>query len=103
MRSEKVFCVMKYKGTKAQSVVLLAVMILFSAVAYGQSDQITAGEVDAVIQAAVKADSSPNFYVVVVDRAGRIVGAWQKPNATAQSAEFALSLARTGAYFSNDQ
>jgi uncharacterized protein GlcG (DUF336 family) len=94
---------MKHKGTKARSVVLLALLISFSAVAYGQSDQITAGEVDAVIQAAVKADSSPNFYVVVVDRAGRILGAWQKPNATAQSAEFALSLARTGAYFSNDQ
>jgi len=83
----------------------LTLSIFFATAAFSQSgpDQLTAGEVNAVIQAAVKADNSLNYYVVVVDRAGRILGAWQKPNATAESAEFALSLARTGAYFSNDQ
>ena len=82
--------------------------MVFAAVAQLQAlaqgaDQLTDGEVAAVIQAAVQADSSDDYYVVVVDRAGRILGAWQKPNATPESAERALSLARTGAFFSNNQ
>jgi uncharacterized protein GlcG (DUF336 family) len=32
-----------------------------------------------------------------------MLGAWQKPNASSESAERALSLARTGAFFSNNQ
>ena len=84
-------------------IILFSVLIQLSFLALGQAQQLTAGEVRAIIQAAVTADSSNNYYVVVVDRAGRILGAWQKPNATAEAAERALSLARTGAYFSNDQ
>src|SRR5689334_14562690 len=89
-----------------RSVLLLIVSLLFSSsVAQPQdfSDHLTASEVVAVIEAAVRADSSNDYSVVVVDRAGRILGAWQKPNATLESAERALSLARTGAFFSNDQ
>src|SRR5689334_13195979 len=66
-------------------------------------DQLTAAEVSSVIEAAVRADSSNDYFVVVVDRAGRILGAWQKPNASNESADRALSLARTGAFFSNNQ
>lgn len=65
--------------------------------------QLTAVDVAAIIEAAVRADSSNDYFVVVVDRAGRILGAWQKPNASLESAEWALSLARTGAFFSNNQ
>jgi uncharacterized protein GlcG (DUF336 family) len=88
------------------SALLLVLSVRFTAAANAQSlptGELTAGEVKSVIEAAVKADSSPNFYVVAVDRAGRILGAWQKPGATPESAERALSLARTGAFFSNDQ
>src|SRR5436190_11361633 len=66
-------------------------------------EELTAGEVAAVIEAAVKADSSIDYSVVVVDRAGRILGAWQKPGATMETAERALALGRTGAFFSNNQ
>src|ERR1051325_2380342 len=66
-------------------------------------EELTAGEVAAVIEAAVKADSSNDYSVVVVDRAGRVLGAWQKPDATLESAERALALGRTGAFFSNNQ
>src|SRR3954465_5419649 len=90
-----------------RSVLLLIVSLLFtSSVAHPQSfspDTLTAAEVSAMIEAAVQADSSNAYFVVVVDRAGRILGAWQKPDATLESAEFALSLARTGTFFSNDQ
>ena len=65
--------------------------------------QLTAAEVASIIEAAVQADRSTSYYVVVVDRAGRVLGAWKKPDASDESAERALGLARTGAFFSNDQ
>src|SRR3954471_9052746 len=90
-----------------RSAMLLIVSLFFSsAVARPQdffSDRLTSAEVSAVIEAAVRADSSEDYSVVVVDRAGRILGAWQKPGASFESGERALSLARTGAFFSNDQ
>ena len=64
---------------------------------------LTSDEVDRIVRAAVQSISSDDFSVVVVDRAGRILAVWQKPNATLETAERALSLARTGAFFSNDQ
>src|SRR5216117_3446165 len=88
-----------------RTVFVLILLFLFTHPAFTQGlpDQLTTGEVASVIEAAVQADSSNDFFVVVVDRAGRILGAWQKPRATLESAERALSLARTGAFFSNDQ
>src|SRR5436190_8699237 len=88
------------------AILLIVSLLVTSSTSQPQSfapDSLTAAEVDAMIQAAVRADSSNDYFVVVVDRAGRVLGAWQKPDATLESAEFALSLARTGAFFSNDQ
>ncbi len=89
---------------------LLVTTLLFATATQTQSltssldpGQLTSAEVASVIEAAVQTDSSEDYCVVVVDRAGRLLGAWQKPNANFEAAERALSLARTGAFFSNDQ
>src|SRR4051812_24739032 len=88
-------------------VISLTLFFLFTLESRAQTQpiqgQMTASEVAAITEAAVKADDSNEYFVVVVDRAGRIVGAWQKPGANAESGERALSLARTGAFFSNNQ
>ena len=66
---------------------LLLLSLCFTAAAQTPmpSEQLTAAEVSAMIEAAVKADSSNDYFVVVVDRAGRILGAWQKPGATLET------------------
>ncbi|MGH9340526.1 MAG: GlcG/HbpS family heme-binding protein [Acidobacteriota bacterium] len=64
---------------------------------------LTSAQVDAVVSAAVTALDSNTYSVVVVDRAGNVLAVWQKPEATLEIAERALSLARTGAFFSNNQ
>jgi uncharacterized protein GlcG (DUF336 family) len=67
------------------------------------SSILTASEVDLTVKGALQAAGVPGYSVVVVDRAGRILAVWQQPGATLETAERALSLARTGAFFSNDQ
>ena len=63
--------------------------------------QLTAAEVQTIaLQAASLADG-PRFAVVVVDRAGRVLAVYRRPGATSAEIEKALSLARTGAFFSN--
>ena len=64
---------------------------------------LTAVEVDAIVQAAVQAVDREGFTVVIVDRSGRILAAWETPGTTLEHGEWALSLARTGAFFSNNQ
>ena len=68
---------------------------------------LTATEVDAIVQAAVQAAvqavDRDGFSVVITDRSGRILAAWETPGSTLEHGEWALSLARTGAFFSNDQ
>ncbi len=64
---------------------------------------LTQSEVEAIVETGVTALDKDGYSVVVVDRAGRILAVWQKPGATLDTAERALALARTGAFFSNDQ
>jgi uncharacterized protein GlcG (DUF336 family) len=70
-------------------------------------------DVSAVVQAAAQAVSSDTMVIAVVDRLGRILAVYKEPSAPATvvgnfsqmvpSDELAVSLARTGAFFSNDQ
>src|SRR6202795_1528045 len=74
---------------------------------------LTAGDVTTLIQTAAQAADPNTMVIAVVDRAGRILGVYRKPSAPAlatgnfgalvDSNELAVSLARTGAFFSNDQ
>jgi uncharacterized protein GlcG (DUF336 family) len=63
--------------------------------------QLTAAEVQTIaLKAATLADGA-RFAVVIVDRAGRVLTVYRRPGATSAEIEKALSLARTGAFFSN--
>jgi uncharacterized protein GlcG (DUF336 family) len=74
---------------------------------------LSATDVTALIQAAAQAADPNTMVIAVVDRAGRILGVYRKTAAAALAAvnfgaqvdvdELAVSLARTGAFFSNDQ
>src|SRR5258708_2666234 len=74
---------------------------------------LTAGDVTALVQAAAQAADSNTMVIAVVDRAGNVLGVYRKPSAQSLAAgnfsaqvdvnELAVSLARTGAFFSNDQ
>jgi uncharacterized protein GlcG (DUF336 family) len=65
--------------------------------------QLSAAEVDAIIQRAVMVYDSPRLTVAVVDRAGRHLGVYKRPEATASDVEDAIALARTAAFFSHNQ
>ena len=70
-------------------------------------------DVNAVVQAAATAAQSDTMAIAVVDRLGRIVAVYKGPSTPAlvpgnfgvmvPPDELAVSLARTGAFFSNDQ
>src|SRR5216684_4947518 len=70
-------------------------------------------EVQQLVQKGAEAADSTTMVIAVVDRAGRILGVFRKPAAPAMSTgnfgalvdtnELAVSLARTAAFFSNDQ
>src|ERR1700675_1507924 len=74
---------------------------------------LTAGDVSTLIQAAAQAADPNTMVIAVVDRAGRVLGVYRKPSAPTLATgnfgaqvdtnELAVSLARTGAFFSNDQ
>ncbi len=69
----------------------------------GTAQILTGPDVTAVITAAAQALSDDTMAVAVVDRAGTILGVYRRPGADARSPDIAVSLARTTAYFSNDQ
>ena len=66
-----------------------------------------------IVQAAAATADTSTMAIAVVDRLGRILAVWEGPNMPATSpgnfgapvptGDLAVSLARTGAYFSNDQ
>jgi uncharacterized protein GlcG (DUF336 family) len=70
-------------------------------------------DVAAIVQAAAEAVASDTMVIAVVDRLGRILAVYKQPSAPplvqgnfsqmVPSDDFAVSLARTGAFFSNDQ
>jgi uncharacterized protein GlcG (DUF336 family) len=64
---------------------------------------LAAGEVAALAQAAAAAIDAPTLTVAVVDRAGQVLGLFRKPGTGAADDDRAVGLARTGAFFSNDQ
>jgi uncharacterized protein GlcG (DUF336 family) len=74
---------------------------------------LTAGDVTALVQAAAQAADSNTMVIAVVDRSGIVLGVYRKPSAQSLATgnfsaqvdvnELAVSLARTGAFFSNDQ
>jgi uncharacterized protein GlcG (DUF336 family) len=69
----------------------------------GAADILSAADVAAVINAAASALSDNTMAIAVVDRAGTILGVYARPGAAAATPDVAVSLARTTAYFSNDQ
>jgi uncharacterized protein GlcG (DUF336 family) len=70
-------------------------------------------DVQNIVQAAAEAADSNSMAIAVVDRGGNILGVFQKPGAPATATgnfgasvdvnDLAVALARTAAYFSNDQ
>jgi uncharacterized protein GlcG (DUF336 family) len=74
---------------------------------------LTAADVSDITQAAAEAIDATTMVIAVTDREGQILGVFRKPGATAtvvgnfgsavNANDFALSLARAGAFFSNDQ
>jgi uncharacterized protein GlcG (DUF336 family) len=74
---------------------------------------LTAADVSALVQTAAQAADPNTMVIAVVDRAGNILGVYRKPSAPTLATgnfsvpvdvnELAVSLARTGAFFSNDQ
>jgi uncharacterized protein GlcG (DUF336 family) len=77
------------------------------------SASLTQTDVDMLVQTAAQTAASDAMSIAVVDRLGNILAVWQGPSASATSAgnygsvvptgDLAVSLARTGAFFSNDQ
>ena len=59
-------------------------------------------DVDGIVTRAAVAIDDPHMAIAVVDRFGRPLAIYRKPQATDSAVEIALSLARTGAFFSND-
>jgi len=74
---------------------------------------LTAADVTALVQAAAQAADPNTMVIAVVDRTGNVLGVYRKPSAPTLATgnfsaqvdvnELAASLARTGAFFSNDQ
>ena len=65
--------------------------------------QLTAGEVQDLVTRAALALDAPGLVVAVVDRAGNPLAIYRRPAAAAAAVETALSLARTGAFFSHNE
>ena len=86
---------------------------LTSAAPPSPTANLTAADVTTLIQTAAQAADPNTMVIAVVDRAGRVLGVYRKPSAPAlatgnfglqvDSNELAVSLARTAAFFSNDQ
>jgi hypothetical protein len=74
---------------------------------------LTQSEVTQIVTAAALAASADTMVIAVVDRQGKVLGLFQKPNAAnmvpgnfsimEDANDVAISLARTGAFFSNNQ
>jgi uncharacterized protein GlcG (DUF336 family) len=65
--------------------------------------QLTAAEVQSLAINAALAIDAPTLVAAVVDRAGNPLAIYARPSASSGDIETALSLARTGAFFSNSQ
>ena len=65
--------------------------------------QLSAAEVLAVIQASAGALANNTLAVAVVDRSGRILGVYQRPGASPDAGDIAVTVARAGANFSHNE
>lgn len=87
--------------------------LLTSAIPPPVVQSLTAADVTALVQAAAQAADPNTMVIAVVDRSGKILAVYRKPSAPTLATgnfgaqvdvnELAVSLARTGAFFSNDQ
>jgi uncharacterized protein GlcG (DUF336 family) len=112
----------KFRGIFFASQFILAVCLagcggvvgsLTSVTPPSSTPNLTAADVTALIQTAAQAADPNTMVIAVVDRAGRILGIYRKPSAPTlvtgnfgaqvDTNELAVSLARTGVFFSNDQ
>jgi uncharacterized protein GlcG (DUF336 family) len=69
----------------------------------GAAEILTSDDVLAVLTTAASALDNRSLAAAVVDRTGNIVGVYARPEAAERAADEAVSVARTGAMFSNDQ
>ncbi len=69
----------------------------------GPVQTLTADDVNAVVNAAAAALSDDTMAVAVVDRAGTILAVYRRPGASPETPDQAVSIARTTAFFSNDE
>ncbi|HEX4916137.1 MAG TPA: hypothetical protein VFV51_19405, partial [Vicinamibacterales bacterium] len=69
----------------------------------GPARVLTADDVRAVLTVAASALADDTMAAAVVDRTGSILGVYVRPNANEQAPDIAVSLARAGAMFANDQ
>lgn len=69
----------------------------------GAAEILTADDVLAVLAAAASALGNDTLAAAVVDRTGAILGVYARPGADDRAPDIAVSVARTGAMFANDQ
>jgi uncharacterized protein GlcG (DUF336 family) len=69
----------------------------------GPADVLTSQDVSAIITVAAESLDGDTMAVAVVDRTGRILGVYTRPDAGPTTPDIAVTLARTGAFFTNDQ
>jgi uncharacterized protein GlcG (DUF336 family) len=89
------------------------VVVTLTSVTPPPTQSLTAADVTTLVQTAAQAADPNTMVIAVVDRGGNILAVYRKPSAPALAAgnfgdqvdtnELAVSLARTGAFFSNDQ
>ncbi|HET7341155.1 MAG TPA: heme-binding protein [Methylomirabilota bacterium] len=96
------------------ALLVVAALALFPARA-SAAPFLTAADVTAVVQAAANSVSTPTLVIAVVDRGGEVLAVYHGPTATAADTlptlfspavtadDIAVGLARTGAFFSNNQ
>src|SRR5579864_4900855 len=65
-------------------------------------DALSAADVSAIVRTAVGSLNDPSLAAAVVDRAGSILAVYARQGASPFAPDQAVSLARTGAFFSND-
>ncbi len=69
----------------------------------GPAQILTSDDVRAILTVAASALNNDTLAAAVVDRTGNILGAYTRPGADERAPDYAVSLARSGAMFANDQ
>ena len=64
---------------------------------------LTSSEVQSILQSAAASLDRPDMTIAVVDRPGNILGIYRKSATDPRDQDLAVSLARTGAFFSHEQ